>query len=88
MKYTAVISVLGVAVMAQDIGSIPECARHCISDAIKTSTPCGEKNYKCACQPDNFGKIQNAAVGCVVSACGPDRALKEVLPAVKKFCGQ
>lgn len=85
MKYTAAIPVLVVAAMAQDIGSIPECARHCISDAIKRSTPCGEKNYKCACQPDNFQKIQNAAVGCVVSACGSDRALSKWFRASSKL---
>lgn len=73
MKFSAAIitAIIGFAV-AQDISDIPECARDCITDAIKTGTSCDEDDYKCACE--NQSALIGEATPCVIKACGADVA--------------
>ncbi|KAI0551160.1 hypothetical protein F4679DRAFT_182902 [Xylaria curta] len=84
MKYTVAALALAAAVSAQSLSDIPACALPCIDDARTKETTCGADDYKCIC--DNIDKLQTAATSCVLSSCGADTALNQVLPAVQKFC--
>ncbi|RDW87053.1 CFEM domain-containing protein [Aspergillus mulundensis] len=72
---------------AASINDIPQCARPCLEDAIKSKTSCAVTDSNCVCSGDNFSKVQGAATGCVLDACGSDTALNQVLPAAQKICG-
>ncbi|KAI1749696.1 hypothetical protein F4782DRAFT_533134 [Xylaria castorea] len=84
MKYTVAALALAVAVSAQSLSDIPACALPCIDDARTKDTTCGADDYKCIC--DNINTLQTDATTCVLSSCGADTALNQVLPAVSKFC--
>ncbi|KAH8879569.1 CFEM-domain-containing protein, partial [Thozetella sp. PMI_491] len=85
MKYSVgLLFALAAFTSAQSLSDIPQCAQPCITAAIKSSTTCGETDYKCACQ--NEDKLVAGATSCVISACGADVALNQVLPATQKFC--
>ncbi|KAI1746098.1 hypothetical protein F4680DRAFT_10486 [Xylaria scruposa] len=84
MKYTVAALALAAAVSAQSITDIPACALPCIDDARTKNTNCSADDYKCIC--DNIDKLQTAATSCVLTDCGADVALNQVLPAVSKFC--
>ncbi|KAI8951205.1 hypothetical protein F4801DRAFT_546001 [Xylaria longipes] len=84
MKYIVSALALAAAVSAQSLSDIPTCAQPCIDDARTKETSCGADDYKCIC--DNIDKLQAAATSCVLSACGADTALSQVLPAVQAFC--
>ncbi|KAI0196814.1 hypothetical protein EV127DRAFT_88918 [Xylaria flabelliformis] len=84
MKYTVAALALAAAVSAQSLSDIPACALPCIDDARTKDTTCGADDYKCIC--DNINKLQTDATSCVLSSCGADTALNQVLPAVQKFC--
>ncbi|TRX93204.1 hypothetical protein FHL15_005783 [Xylaria flabelliformis] len=84
MKYTVAALAFAAAVSAQSLSDVPACALPCIDDARTKDTTCGADDYKCIC--DNITKLQTDATSCVLSACGADTALNQVLPAVQKFC--
>ncbi|EFZ00089.1 CFEM domain protein [Metarhizium robertsii] len=86
MKFTAVAAIsMAALVSAQSISGIPACALPCIQKGV-ASTSCSETDLKCICKDENFSKIQSAATSCVISGCGPEKALNEVLPATQKLC--
>ncbi|BCS23116.1 CFEM domain-containing protein [Aspergillus puulaauensis] len=89
MKLSAILAI-GLASLAasQSINDVPKCAVPCLQNAVKSETNCGESDFKCACKGDNYKKVQAAATGCTVKACGQNVAVEQVLPAVKKLCGQ
>ncbi|UNI22610.1 hypothetical protein JDV02_008481 [Purpureocillium takamizusanense] len=63
---------------------VPKCSESCIRQAMKDN---GCKlNVECACQ--KFNELKTAATPCVIKACGQEKAIKEVLPAVKKMCNK
>ncbi|KAF6835091.1 CFEM domain-containing protein [Colletotrichum plurivorum] len=86
MKYTIVLAALTACVAAQDPSIIPECARDCLLKATASATTCKDGDYSCTCKPENKVAIQSAATGCVIAACGVDKALNEVVPASDKLC--
>ncbi|OJJ61504.1 hypothetical protein ASPSYDRAFT_88047 [Aspergillus sydowii CBS 593.65] len=89
MKLSAIFAV-GLASLAasQSINDVPKCAVPCLQDAVKSETNCGANDFNCACKGDNYKKVQSAATGCVIDACGQDVALEQVAPAVQKLCGK
>lgn len=84
MKYALVALALAAAARAQTRDDIPECAIPCIDDAITSETDCETTDFACACA--NIESIQGAATGCVLSECGAEVALGEVLPAIEALC--
>merc|ERR1712169_119424 len=84
MKYAFVAIALAAAVHAQTIDDVPECAIPCLDDAIASETDCATDDYPCVCE--NFEAIQGVATSCVISECGAETALNEVLPAVEALC--
>ncbi|GKT94714.1 CFEM domain-containing protein [Colletotrichum tofieldiae] len=67
MKYSLALAAL-VAVAAAQVDPT-------IIPTTTSATTCKEGDYSCTCKPDNKAAIQTAATGCVVSACGIDKAL-------------
>ncbi|KAJ6444565.1 CFEM domain-containing protein [Purpureocillium lavendulum] len=85
MKSFAVVTLaLASLVAAQSRSDIPSCALPCLDDAVKASTSCATDDFSCICA--SMDKVQGAAAGCILSKCGQDKALNEVLPAAKKLC--
>ncbi|TGJ83194.1 hypothetical protein E0Z10_g5572 [Xylaria hypoxylon] len=85
MKYTvAALAFAAAAVSAQSLSDIPECAVPCIDDARTKGTNCAVDDYKCICS--NIEALTAAATPCVLSACGAEIALNDLLPAVQTFC--
>lgn len=77
MKFTAVAAIsMAALVSAQSISDIPACALPCIQKGV-ASTSCSATDLKCICKDENFSKVQSAATGCVISACGPETALSK-----------
>lgn len=50
------------------VDAIAACATDCIESAAVTQAACATGDYQCQC--DKTDVIQNAAVGCVLGACG------------------
>ncbi|KAK2601625.1 hypothetical protein QQS21_004860 [Conoideocrella luteorostrata] len=87
MKFSAVAAVAFAAlVSAQSKDDIPSCAIPCLDDAVKSKTSCSTTDFACICKKENFSAIQGAATSCVISKCGPEKAVGEVLPATQKLC--
>ncbi|KAG8169561.1 hypothetical protein KVR01_000306 [Diaporthe batatas] len=84
MKVTLLAAGLVATVFAQDLSSIPECARSCLTDAISQDGQCQATDAACVC--GRIDQLTTLATGCVLSACGQDVALNQVLPAVQTFC--
>ncbi|GAW18354.1 hypothetical protein ANO14919_078290 [Xylariales sp. No.14919] len=85
MKYSvAALAFAAAAVSAQSLSDIPQCASSCINDARTQNTDCAADDYKCICS--NIQVLSTAATSCVLSACGQDVAINQVLPAVQQFC--
>lgn len=65
--------------LAQSLSDLPSCAIPCLNDAIKQTSTCATTDLACICK--KFDKIQGAAAGCILGACGKDVALGNyVLP--------
>ncbi|OLN96865.1 hypothetical protein CCHL11_02311 [Colletotrichum chlorophyti] len=87
MKYSYVLAALVGLVAAQvDPTIIPECARDCLTQAVSSASSCTPGDYACTCVPETQDKIKTAATPCVLSACGAQVAISEVLPASAKLC--
>ncbi|KAL1875787.1 hypothetical protein Daus18300_002978 [Diaporthe australafricana] len=84
MKVTLLAAGLVAAVFAQDLSSIPECARTCLTDAITQDGQCQATDSACVC--GRIDSLTTLATSCVLTACGQDVALNQVLPAVQTFC--
>ncbi|PQE05091.1 Extracellular membrane CFEM domain protein [Rutstroemia sp. NJR-2017a BVV2] len=92
MKFTKIALVLGTAtslVSAQSacsaaVSAVPACGTSCISSAA-SAAGCAPTNYACECAPATFTSIQNAAVLCVLGACGLTTAT-QVLSSVSAVC--
>ncbi|KAF4944025.1 hypothetical protein FGADI_12970 [Fusarium gaditjirri] len=84
MKYSFAIAALAAAVSAQTLGDVPKCAIPCLDDAIASKTKCDKTDLTCVCK--NFDDVRSAATGCVITKCGSDVAINEVLPATEKLC--
>ncbi|KAI0458804.1 NADP-dependent oxidoreductase domain-containing protein [Xylaria acuta] len=85
MQFTlATIATLVGVVSAQTWNDIPACAQPCILDAVAAVTDCGSTDYECICASRDT--VQNEAASCVISACGLDVAINEVIPAVNAAC--
>lgn len=84
MKYAFAAAALVAVASAQSLSDIPSCAVPCIDDARTSATSCSKDDYACICK--NQEALTAAATTCVLSDCGADKALNEVLPAVKAFC--
>ncbi|TQV94024.1 hypothetical protein V2A60_002908 [Cordyceps javanica] len=65
---------------------LPECALKCLDDATQKVTSCSLTDAVCWCVQKNYEDIYNAGVACVLTECGSDKALKQVLPGAAKFC--
>ncbi|KAG6178096.1 hypothetical protein E4U36_006729 [Claviceps purpurea] len=59
--------------LAQSLSDLPGCAIPCLNDAIKQASTCATTDLACICR--KFDKIQGAAAGCILGACGKDVAL-------------
>ncbi|EGX94601.1 hypothetical protein CCM_02872 [Cordyceps militaris CM01] len=84
-----------IAVVASSIWSVtaqnradflPECALKCLDDATQKVTSCSLTDAVCWCVQKNYEDIYNAGVACVLTECGNDKALRQVLPGAAKFC--
>ncbi|KAK9438590.1 Extracellular membrane protein, CFEM domain protein [Metarhizium brunneum] len=85
MKFLAIASLAMASLAAgQSLADLPSCALDCLNDAVKQGTTCSATDLPCICS--KFDVIQGAAAGCILSACGQDVALNEVLPATQKLC--
>ncbi|KAG5804908.1 hypothetical protein H9Q71_010513 [Fusarium xylarioides] len=84
MKYSFAIAALATAVSAQSLADVPKCAIPCLDDAITSKTDCKTTDLTCVCK--NFDEIRSSATGCVITKCGSDVAINEVLPATEKLC--
>lgn len=73
MKVTLLAAGLVAAVYAQDLSSIPECARTCLTDAISQDGQCQATDAACVC--GRIDQLTTLATSCVLSACGQDVAL-------------
>ncbi|TRX96055.1 hypothetical protein FHL15_003197 [Xylaria flabelliformis] len=78
------IAALVSVVSAQTWNDIPACAQPCILDAVAAVTDCGSTDYQCICAARDT--IQTQAASCVISACGLDVAVNQVIPAVNAAC--
>ncbi|KAI9172621.1 hypothetical protein HJFPF1_02128 [Paramyrothecium foliicola] len=65
---------------------LPECSLDCLNTATEQATDCSLDDAVCWCVQENYENIYDAGVACVLQACGPDRAVTEVLPAAAVFC--
>ncbi|KKY35741.1 putative extracellular membrane 8-cysteine cfem [Diaporthe ampelina] len=84
MKVTLLAAGLVAAVFAQDLSSIPQCAQSCLTDAISQDGQCQATDTSCVC--GRIDALTTLATSCVLSACGQDVALNQVLPAVQAYC--
>ncbi|KAI3393750.1 hypothetical protein diail_3751 [Diaporthe ilicicola] len=84
MKVTLLAAGLVATVFAQDLSSIPECARTCLTNAISQDGQCQATDSACVC--GRIDALTSLATSCVLSACGQDVAINQVLPAVQTFC--
>jgi len=76
---------LALAALAQaQISGIPSCAQSCLTPVIKEKTNCAATDLACICK--NFSSIESAATACVITSCGAQDAINDVLPAVAKVC--
>ncbi|KAL8736076.1 MAG: hypothetical protein Q9181_002574 [Wetmoreana brouardii] len=55
---------------AASVAAIPSCAVSCIASAGSQAS-CERTDLACQCDPTKSAAIASAALGCVVSACGP-----------------
>ncbi|KAG6026488.1 hypothetical protein E4U19_002577 [Claviceps sp. Clav32 group G5] len=72
--------------LAQSLSDLPSCAIPCLNDAIKQTSTCATTDLACICK--KFDKIQGAAAGCILGACGKDVALGKVLPVTQQLCAK
>ncbi|KAG6316089.1 hypothetical protein E4U22_007377 [Claviceps purpurea] len=72
--------------LAQSLSDLPGCAIPCLNDAIKQASTCATTDLACICR--KFDKIQGAAAGCILGACGKDVALGKVLPVTQQLCAK
>ncbi|KAF4495436.1 extracellular membrane, CFEM domain containing protein [Fusarium agapanthi] len=84
MKYSFAIAALATAVSAQSLSDVPKCAIPCLDDAITSKTDCKTTDLTCVCK--SFDDVRSAATSCVITKCGSDVAINEVLPATEKLC--
>jgi hypothetical protein len=86
MKVTLLAAGLVATVFAQDLSSIPECARTCLTDAITQDGQCQATDASCVC--GRIDQLTTLATSCVLSACGQDVALSMLSPhpSTASFC--
>ncbi|CAG9940155.1 unnamed protein product [Clonostachys rosea f. rosea IK726] len=48
----------------------PECSLNCLNDGTKKATDCSLTDAVCWCVQSNYEAIYDAAVSCVMAACG------------------
>ncbi|KAJ4309185.1 hypothetical protein N0V84_011651 [Fusarium piperis] len=84
MKFSLAVLALIASVQAQTRSDIPACALPCLDDAVESETDCRTTDYVCVCS--NFDKVRGKATTCVISECGSDVAINEVLPATEALC--
>ncbi|KAI1814749.1 hypothetical protein GGS20DRAFT_585238 [Poronia punctata] len=85
MKFAiATFALLTSAVLAQDLGALPSCAKKCLSEFTTGGKigDCDQLNAKCICSSDSF--LDNIAC-CLADACEPDDQKKAVDFALS-FC--
>ncbi|CAG9978261.1 unnamed protein product [Clonostachys byssicola] len=64
----------------------PECSLNCLNDGTKKATDCSLTDAVCWCVQSNYEAIYDAAVSCVMAACGAGVSVEKVLPAAIDFC--
>ncbi|VUC35490.1 unnamed protein product [Clonostachys rosea] len=64
----------------------PECSLDCLNDGTKKATDCSLTDAVCWCVQSNYEAIYDAAVSCVMAACGAGVSVEKVLPAAIDFC--
>ena len=84
MKYAFAAAALVAVASAQSLSDIPGCAVPCIDEARASATTCSQMDFACICKSEEA--LTAAATTCVLKGCGAEKALNEVLPAVKTFC--
>ncbi|PHH58677.1 hypothetical protein CDD81_4880 [Ophiocordyceps australis] len=62
----AIVAFCAIAVSAQDLGGLPECAKPCFIDNFPKSGCSNPNDYSCLCQSKNYIE---AVTGCVVQKC-------------------
>ncbi|KAL8913083.1 MAG: hypothetical protein Q9171_002063 [Xanthocarpia ochracea] len=82
MKTFISIAALGLIAFAQaqeqcaaSAAAIPSCALECIISA-GSSVGCEQGDFACQCSSSQSAAIATAALGCVLSACGPATGLR------------
>ena len=86
MKYAFAAAALVAVASAQSIADIPSCAIGCIEQAVSSATKCSKEDYACICKSQDA--LTAVGVPCVLEKCGAEKAMNEVLPAVKAICAQ
>ncbi|KAM0262175.1 hypothetical protein ACHAQJ_001919 [Trichoderma viride] len=86
MKFTLVLATFVAVAYGQTVRDIPACAVPCLDSAIASQTDCAPDDFACACETQNFNAIEAASTSCIITACGADVAINQVLPAVDALC--
>ncbi|KAI3332570.1 hypothetical protein F4824DRAFT_504004 [Ustulina deusta] len=85
MKLVIITLALASAVVAQDLGALPECARNCLAEYTTGNQigDCARLDAKCICASDSF--ISGIAC-CLAGVCDAD-AQKQAVDFARTFCG-
>ncbi|KAI0404492.1 hypothetical protein F4802DRAFT_231150 [Xylaria palmicola] len=84
MRSTIVILTLASAVVSQDLGALPDCAKDCLTQFTTGSQigNCARLDAKCICASDSF--IDGIAC-CLAGVCDVD-AQKQAVDFARSFC--
>ncbi|MCJ1346597.1 hypothetical protein MMC31_004815 [Peltigera leucophlebia] len=81
MKSMSILMAFGLFIAAQAqkeclplAAKIPGCATGCLTSA-SDAVGCAATDFKCQCSPENTAAITNAALACVIGACGASTGL-------------
>ncbi|GAW18812.1 hypothetical protein ANO14919_082940 [Xylariales sp. No.14919] len=84
MKLATVALALASAVVAQDLGALPDCAKNCLSEFTTGNQigDCARLDAKCICASDSF--ISGIAC-CLAGVCNADEQ-REAVEFARSFC--
>ncbi|CAH0027844.1 unnamed protein product [Clonostachys rhizophaga] len=81
-----IVAALGLVSGQKKEDYFPECSLNCLNDGTKKATDCSLTDAVCWCVQSNYEAIYDAAVSCVMAACGAGVSVEKVLPAAIDFC--
>ncbi|TGJ88228.1 hypothetical protein E0Z10_g547 [Xylaria hypoxylon] len=84
MNLVIIILALASAIVAQDLGALPDCAKNCVAEFTTGSQigDCARLDAKCVCASDSF--ISGIAC-CLAGVCNADEQ-KQAVDFARSFC--